>query len=136
MIEATITLLADAANISQEGKLNLLGEFDLLMSADPPWFIAQKMLVLKLRGTVQDQGEHVIGLRLLEEDGGLCWSSPDVTFSFPSPRSPGRPTTLLIVSPLPVIRIDEEGDYEFEILVDGYRAGEISLSAIRLPVKP
>ena len=64
-----LSVLADAANLSQEGRLNLLGEFNTLFAAEVPvahpvlWFVA------KMQAGAGDFGHHRIHLQVVSEDG-------------------------------------------------------------------
>jgi hypothetical protein len=75
MIQVDLAVLADAANLSQEGKLNILGEFNILLSNTAPWTMVGRSLVLRLTGNAGDVGPHTIGFRILDSDRQLVWTS-------------------------------------------------------------
>ena len=132
-MEVTWALLADCANVSRDGKLNILGEFNTLTGTEPPFQIFQKSLVIKFHGSVHEQGVHRIGLRLVDEDGKMHWASSDAPITFPPPSAAGQPIRLQAVSSLPLIQINAVGAFELEILVDGSRLYAISLFTSLIP---
>ena len=50
-MHVAFALFADAANLSQEGKLNILGVFDAVQVATMPTVHPRATLVLRLKGT-------------------------------------------------------------------------------------
>lgn len=119
MIEVDLALLVDAANLSDDGKLNLLGEFNILLRPEPPWALVGRSLVLRLQGDALDAGPHTVGLRLLDEDRNLLWASGDNQIDFPKAMIPGLPARALTIVGLPPMVLKVEGTYLLEILVDG-----------------
>jgi hypothetical protein len=74
-MHVTFALFADAANLSQEGKLNILGVFDALQVGTLPALHPRATLVVHLKGTVHDVGSHRVSLRWLGPSGTELWSS-------------------------------------------------------------
>src|SRR4029450_2371506 len=68
-------LFADAANLSQEGKLNMRGVFDAVQVATMPTVHPRATLVLRLKGSGSDIGRHTVSLRWLNPSGTELWSS-------------------------------------------------------------
>lgn len=130
MIEVNLAILADAANTSAEGKLNILGEFNMLMTEAPPWMLVGRSLVVRLVGHAGDEGPHTVGLRLLDQDRNLVWSSGDAAIDFPRARVAGAPARLQAIMGLPPLILPTAGDYELEILIDGEAKGCIELYCI------
>src|SRR6476469_7430717 len=58
----TFALFADAANVSQEGKLNILGVFDALQVSTLPSLHPRATLVVHLKGSPSDAGAHRVTL--------------------------------------------------------------------------
>ena len=56
-------LFADAANISQEGKLNILGVFDAVHAGPLPAVHPRATVVVRLKATAGDAGTHPLTLR-------------------------------------------------------------------------
>jgi len=68
-------LFADAANLSQEGKLNVLGVFDALQVGTLPAVHPRATLVVRIKGGRTDVGAHALGLRWVNPSGIELWSS-------------------------------------------------------------
>jgi len=62
-MHVSFALFADAANLSQEGKLNILGVFDALQVAALPAVHPRAHLVLHIKGTGADVGSHTVNFR-------------------------------------------------------------------------
>lgn len=130
-MEATLVLFADAANLTEDGKLNLLGEFNILLSDAPPWGLVGRSLVARLEGHAGDVGHHTVAFRLLDQDRQLAWASGDSPFEVPKARLPGSPTRHLVIVALPPILLHHEGPHVMEILVDGTVCGSGEFHCIR-----
>ena len=74
-MHVSFALFADAANLSQEGKLNILGVFDAVQVATMPTVHPRATLVLRLKGSSSDIGRHTVSLRWLNPSGTELWSS-------------------------------------------------------------
>ena len=54
----SFAVFADGANLSQEGKLNVLGVFDALAVGGFPAVHPRTHFVVRLKGNVEDAGAH------------------------------------------------------------------------------
>ena len=66
-MHVTFALFADAANLSQEGKLNILGVFDALQVGTLPALHPRATLVVHLKGNALDVGSHRVSLRWMRK---------------------------------------------------------------------
>ncbi len=62
-------LLADAANVAVDGKLNILGVFDALHAASFPAVHPRVHLVARFKGQASDVGTHRLGLQVTGPGG-------------------------------------------------------------------
>ncbi len=63
-------LLADAANLSTEGKLNVLGAFERIVARSFPVMHPTMTVVIRMVATPAERGrKKQIGIRLLNQDG-------------------------------------------------------------------
>jgi len=62
-------LLADAANVAVDGKLNILGVFDALHAASFPAVHPRVHLVVRLKAQTGDVGTHRLGLQVTGPGG-------------------------------------------------------------------
>ena len=74
-MHVTFALFADGANLSQEGKLNILGVFDALQVGTLPTLHPRATLVVHLKGSATDAGTHRVSLHWLSPSGSELWSS-------------------------------------------------------------
>ena len=85
-MHVSFALFADAANLSQEGKLNILGVFDAVQVATMPTVHPRATLVLRLKGSGSDIGRHTVSLRWLNPTGTSSGRCSVSWMSAPRPR--------------------------------------------------
>jgi hypothetical protein len=89
-MRVTMALLADAANVSREGKLNVLGIFDTVYARTFPVAHAQMQLVVRFEGDAAEGGSTcAFEVQLVAPDGGVQARVP-VTMSVPRPETGER----------------------------------------------
>lgn len=116
-MQVTFALFADAANLSQEGKLNILGVFDALQVATLPAIHPRAHLVVHLKGSTADVGPHTVGFRWTNPQGEELWSSAgDLNVGAPPPGVGEMDLPLIAQIDLPM---DSAGAYHMAIVVDG-----------------
>lgn len=122
-MHVSFALFADAANLSQEGKLNILGVFDALQVATLPTVHPRAHLVVHLKGTTLDVGSHSVRLRWLNPQGHELWSSSgDLSVGTPPPGVAQMDLPLIAQIDLP---IDISGSYTMAIAIDDTSAAEV-----------
>jgi hypothetical protein len=116
-MHVSFALFADAANLSQEGKLNILGVFDALQVASLPAVHPRAHLVVHLKGSGADMGAHTVGFRWLSPAGQELWSSSgDLNVGAPPPGVLEMDLPLIAQFDLPM---DAAGSYTMAIAIDG-----------------
>lgn len=124
-MNVTFALFADAANISQEGKLNVLGVFDAIQVASLPTVHPRATLVVRLKGTRADVGTHTLGMRWLNPQGNELWSSSgQLEVGAPPGAAADMDLPLIASLDLPV---DMAGAYRLNISFDDEPAAEVKL---------
>ena len=137
-MHVSFALFADAANLSQEGKLNILGVFDALQVTTLPAVHPRAHLVVHLKGGGTDVGAHTVSFRWLSPNGQELWnSSGDLNVGSPPPGVAEMDLPLIAQLDLPM---DTAGSYTMAIAIDGEHtvdvgvhvrsAGQISPSAM------
>ncbi len=71
----SFALFSDAANLSQEGKLNILGVFDAVQVGSLPTVHPRAHLVARITGNRGDAGAHVMTLTWRSPSGEVIWTS-------------------------------------------------------------
>ena len=130
-------LFADAANLSQEGKLNILGVFDTLQVGTLPALHPRATFVVRLKGTAADIGSHDMTLRWVNPRGTMLWSS-SAELAIQAPPNPTNEMDLPVIVQID-LPLDMIGDYQMVVEIDGQPSGEALLhvrssTPISLPV--
>jgi uncharacterized protein DUF6941 len=115
-MRVSFALFADAANLSQEGKLNVLGVFDALQVGSLPAVHPRANLVLHMKGSGVDIGQHTVSFRWLSPSGQELWRSQgDLNVGAPPPGVIEMDLPLIAQFDLPM---DSPGGYTMAIAVD------------------
>ena len=121
----TFALFADAANVSQEGKLNILGVFDALQVGSLPSLHPRATLVVHLKGSPSDAGAHRVTLQWMSPSGSELWSSDGELGVVPPPNGVVEMDFPLIAQlDLP---LDVAGRYVMRVGLDGATFAEVPL---------
>lgn len=130
-MEITTAVLADAANISQEGKLNITGIFDSIAARTFPAKWPLMVLVIRIEAHGSETGQHDIRVRLIDEDGTML-SQLDGAFDIGRPDSPHLPVTGELVLRIANSEFSEPGTYSFDIWIDGRYEQSAQLHVLKL----
>lgn len=133
-MELDFALIADAANVSQEGKLNILGIFDTIWGREFPVRHASMVFVLRVRADFTDQGEHALEVRLIDADGKQLFRA-EGPIEVPG-GAPGRPIKPHVILGLSGVSFAAPGDYSFEVIIDGHHLRSVPLHVMQAPVRP
>lgn len=127
-MDVTLALLCDAANVSDEGKLNILGTFDTITAASFPTVHPMMHLVLRLGASPAEAGDQrEVTIRVLDPDGkvlGELQGQVDV----PVPVHPGQRVAIQLIMGLSNTAFPAPGDYGFHILVGQDEKAVVPLS--------
>jgi hypothetical protein len=136
LMQVAFALFADAANLSQEGKLNVLGVFDALQVGAIPAVHPRAHLVVHLKGSPADVGRHTVTLRWINPQGSELWTST-------GELNVGQPPNGVTEMDLPLIAqidlpIDGAGGYHMAVSLDEQMSAEVpvqvrTVSAVRPP---
>ena len=136
-MDVSLALLADAANVSGDGKLNILGVFNALGAATFPVVHPQMALVLRFEATRAESGKsRQVELQLADNDGSKLFQI-SAQLVVP-PGQPGTPIRLNHILMLNNIQFPKAGDYVFNVLVgdDQKAAIDLRLVEVRQPQTP
>lgn len=129
-----LAVVADAANVSQEGKLNVLGIFDTIWGTHFPLRHGSMVFVVRVEGQFDEQGEHRLELRLADADGAQIFKAEGPLHL--AGGRPGRPVKPHIILGLSGVVFPAAGDYSFEILIDGEHKRSVPLYVVEAPRPP
>ena len=135
-MQVAFAIFADAANLSQEGKLNVLGVFDALQVGSLPAVHPRAHLVVHLKGSTSDVGRHTVTLRWINPAGSELWTST-------GELNVGQPPAGVTEMDLPLIAqidlpIDETGSYHMTVSLDERKSVDVpvqvrTVAAVRPP---
>lgn len=129
-MHVSFALFADAANLSQEGKLNVLGVFDALQVASLPAVHPRAHLVVHLKGTGADVGQHTVAFRWINPRGQELWTSAgDLNVGAPPPGVLEMDLPLIAQVDLP---LDAAGAYRMDIAIDNEHTLDVGVH-VRTP---
>lgn len=117
-MEVDLAVLADAANTTENGKLNILGVFDNLNLG--PEFPAKSQtfaIVVRVVGHPSEAGQHELLLRLADADGKEI-AKVGARFEAKKKKATAKPYRVPIILGAEV-KFPRPGDYTFDILIDG-----------------
>ncbi len=133
-VQLDLAVIADAANVSQEGKLNILGVFDTIWARDFPVRHTTMVFVLRFLADFTEQGDHSLEVRLMDADGAQLFKAEGplkVTGG-----SPGRPIRPHVIMALNGVTFDQPGDYSFEVMLSGKHVRSVPIYVVEPPSTP
>ena len=121
----SFALFADAANLSQEGKLNILGVFDALQVGALPAVHPRATLVVRLKADHEDVGAHALAFGWVGPNGEEIWSSSgEVEVGQPPPGAFEVDIPVIAAIDLP---IQQAGTHTMRVELDGELRSELYL---------
>jgi hypothetical protein len=121
----SFAVFADGANLSQEGKLNVLGVFDALAVAGFPTVHPRTHFVVRLKGSAEDAGDHRLGFSWVNPNGEALWSSDGDLNVAPGPNPAFEmDVPIIAVIDLP---LNLPGIYSMQVTLDGNLTAEVRL---------
>jgi hypothetical protein len=125
-MKLNLFLAADYANITREGKLNVMGIFNDIYSPAFPARHAAMHLVATLGAELGEPGQtRNFTVKLLDEDGNQIF---DLSGQIQIPKSEhGRKPQVNLILGLKDIVFPKPGIYQFVLLVEKDHKGDLSL---------
>ena len=121
----SFAVFADGANLSQEGKLNVLGVFDALAVSGFPSVHPRTHFVVRLKGSVEDTGAHTLSFAWVNPNGEVLWSSDGELNVAPGPN-PAFEMDLPIIAVID-LPLNVPGLYTMQVSLDGDLTAEVRL---------
>lgn len=133
-MQVKLALLADYANITGEGKLNILGIFDRITVQQVPIVHPQMHLILRLESHSAERSRtHNIEIRLHDPDGQTVFEVKGDMI--PQGASVLSTSTNQILT-LNNLQLEKAGGYNFVVFVDNDLKAEIPLAVELAPAQP
>ena len=118
-----LALLADEANLSQEGKLNVLGIFDRLAASEFPTVHPRLVFAFRVHAEFEDFGQTFpVRVRLVDEDGGVRFEANGEIVAPEVP--PGEFSIAHQIFTLVGVQFDRPGVYKFQVHIGDQTAHE------------
>ncbi|HEX2780621.1 MAG TPA: hypothetical protein VHM30_14045 [Gemmatimonadaceae bacterium] len=118
-------LFADAANISQEGKLNILGVFDAVQVGTLPALHPRAHLVARIAGGRDDAGTHQMTLTWRNPAGETLWSTAgELHVEAPPPGVEQMDLPFIAALDLP---LDRAGTFTLAMQIGEYEVASVLL---------
>ncbi len=122
-----LAVAADYANLSSDGKLNIMGVFHETTPAGFPAALSNGFLVLEWEAGPAEVGvQRTVKIAFVDPDGTekVAASVPVV---IPEPRRPGSPTLFNQIVNVAGIPLERSGEHAFYILADDDEKGRVTL---------
>ena len=124
-MQVSFALFADAANLSQEGKLNVMGVFDAVQVGGFPAVHPRAHLVVRFKGARTDVGTHSISLAWANPKGAELWSSTgELNVAAPPAGVNEMDFPLIAALDLP---LDMPGPFTMTVSLDGQPRAAVTL---------
>ncbi len=132
-MELKLGLIADSANISLGGKLNVLGQFtNINVRSGFPMRWPSMVLVLNFEGSMKELDEkHELLIRGVDEDG-IEFLRIEAEFTFPNPENVAIPPTAGQILRLRDVVFPRPGVYAFEMSVNERYLDAIPINVIEI----
>lgn len=112
----SFAVFADAANLSQEGKLNVLGIFDALHVSAFPSLHPRAHFVVRVKGSSSDIGAHQLAFHWTNPHDTELWTSSGELQVEAGPSAMEMDLPIIAVVDLP---LDTPGQYTMRVVLDG-----------------
>lgn len=128
-MKVTLAVLADYANITREGKVNILGIFDVMHVKTFPVTHPQMQLVMKFEADIAEAGKNKkLEIQLMGEDGKRLFVLAG-EFSL-GQAQPGELMSSNHILTINMMKFDNPGNYEFKILINDELKAEVPLKVV------
>ncbi len=130
-MDVKLGMIADYANVSQDGKLNVMGIFSRILAPTFPASHPLLHLILVFSARAGEKGlDKEVRIRLLDGDGK---SLMELNGHFPVPDAPGPMVELQQIFAIQMLQFPASGDYAFHILVNGETKATLPLAVEQTP---
>lgn len=111
-MDIDLAVIADSANKTENGKLNLMGIFDRFTPANVPFRWPQFSFAFRIVYTPQDVGEHTLQVRCTK-DGTIVKQFGEINTNVQQVQQKRAVQTIILT--INNFEFSEEGEYIFEV---------------------
>ena len=131
-MDVTFAVVADYANVSREGKLNVMGIFDRVFTRQVPGRFPPMQLVIRLEADFAEMGtEHSVRVQLADPEDEAVF---DIDGSFtPRGGQPGQKTSVNHVLQLGNVPLATTGIHRVLVWIDGDLKREVPVHVVQAP---
>lgn len=130
-----VAVLCDAAT-DDNGKLNLLGAFDTLITPHLPAIHPQCSIALRITFTAEDEGQHKLGISFVDADGkSIMPNFPALPINIALPGDTHFITRNFIIN-IQQMKFDQPGLYSVDVFIDDQQLASIPLMVKYIPPQP
>jgi len=127
-----VAVLCDAAT-DDNGKLNLLGAFDTIITPQLPAVHPQCSIAVRVTFSQEDEGQHKLKLNFVDADGrSIMPNFPPVPVQVALPEETHFVTRNFIVN-IQQMKFEQPGLYSIDIYLDDQQGASIPLLVKHLP---
>src|SRR3954462_7879518 len=124
-MQISFAVFADAANLSQEGKLNVLGVFDAVQVGGLPTIHPRTHFIVRVKADGGDVGNHKLSFRWLSPREEELWSSSWGLNVSPAPN-PVFEVDLPIIAVVD-LPLNMAGQYTMQVALDDQPTAAVRL---------
>ena len=124
-MQVEILAICDSAN-DYQGRLCLLGAFDIIHARTFPATHSLCAIALRLRFTRIENGNHSVRLHFVNEDGELILPPLETQLGVDCSEEIGSASTNLVLA-VQSLPLERPGDYAINLAVDGHQLASIPL---------
>jgi hypothetical protein len=126
------TALANAANVAQDGNLNILGAFDSIIAHSFPHRHPTMVLAFRTRCEYEDQNrKHRLRITLQDSDSKELWGAE--AEMEPGPITPGNFTHASQILTFQDIVFPRPGRYKFRFVADEGDPHDVVFQVLQVP---
>ena len=129
-MEISLAVVADAANVAEGGKLNLLGVFQAIYAPAVPCQHHALSLVITVLAEVHEKGRTAeLRIAFIDPDGQTVAAPPPLPVPIPADESPYRGWHSVVFNMQNTV-FAKFGAHEVHLWLDGARAATIPLDVL------
>jgi hypothetical protein len=132
-MRVTLNVLADYANLSVEGKLNIMGVFTQIVAMSVPSMHPRMQLVLRFESEPAERGmSKTVQIKLLDADGNQL---AGVAQALSIPENAPLRAQFPVLLALNGLTLPKYGQYTFHVLVNEDTKAEVPFEVIPPPAQ-